>query len=155
MNIVSSLRRIGNMVKKEFIQTLRDPHMRWLLFGPPLIQMLVFGYAATLDVTNIRLAVLDFDHTQESRELVARFSASRYFHLNEYATRPADLSAGLESGDILAAMQINSGFAQRLRNGQGLPSRSWWIVPTLTRRWWRWVTSTRLAPSSAVTTKST
>jgi ABC-2 type transport system permease protein len=119
MNIVSSLRRIGNMIKKEFIQTLRDPHMRWLLFGPPIIQMLVFGYAATLDVTNIRLSVLDFDHTQESRELIARFSASRYFHLDEYASQPVDLSAGLESGDILVAMQINSGFAQRLRNGQG------------------------------------
>ena len=43
MNFTLSLRRIGNMVKKEFIQTLRDPHVRWLLFGPPLVQMLVFG----------------------------------------------------------------------------------------------------------------
>ena len=77
MKFISSLRRIGHMVKKEFIQTLRDPHMRWLLFGPPLIQMLVFGYAATLDVRNVELAVLDLDNTQESRELVARFSASR------------------------------------------------------------------------------
>lgn len=54
MKFVSSLRRIGNMVKKEFIQTLRDPRMRWLLFGPPIIQMLVFGYAATLDVKTWR-----------------------------------------------------------------------------------------------------
>jgi len=119
MNIVSSLRRVGNMVKKEFIQTLRNPHMRVLLFAPPLVQMLVFGYAATLDVKNVTLAVLDSDHTQESRELVARFSASRYFHLNKFASRPADLSDGLESGEILAAMQIDSGFAQRLRDGHG------------------------------------
>ena len=89
MKFVSSLRRIGNMVKKEFIQTLRDPRMRWLLFGPPLIQMLVFGYAATLDVKNVALSVLDLDNTQESRELVAHFSASRYFHLNGYAARRA------------------------------------------------------------------
>src|SRR5208283_2121909 len=119
MNIVSSLRRVGNMVKKEFIQTLRNPHMRVLLFAPPLVQMLVFGYAATLDVKNVTLAVLDSDNTQESRELVARFSASRYFHLNKFASRPADLSEGLESGEILAAMQIDSGFGQRLRNGHG------------------------------------
>src|ERR1019366_4275939 len=45
--------------------------------------------------------------------------ASRYFRLNTYASRPLDLSEGLQSGDTLAAMQINSGFAQRLRNGQG------------------------------------
>jgi len=119
MKFVSSLRRIGNMVKKEFIQTLRDPHTRLLLFGPPLIQMLVFGYAATLDVRNVALAVLDSDNTQESRELVARFSASRYFHLNEYAARRADLREGLDRGDVLAALEIDSGFAQRLRNGQG------------------------------------
>ena len=119
MNFLASLRRIGNMVKKEFIQTLRDPRMRILLFAPPMVQMLVFGYAATLDVHNVTLAVLDHDNTQESRELVSRFSASRYFHLAGYAQRPAELSAGLESGDTLAAMQIDSGFAQRLRNGQG------------------------------------
>jgi ABC-2 type transport system permease protein len=119
MKLFASLRRIGNMVRKEFIQTLRDPRMRVLLFAPPLVQMLVFGYAATLDVRNVRLSVLDLDNSQESRELIAHFSASRYFHLNDYATRPADLSAGLESGETLAAMQIDSGFARRLRNGQG------------------------------------
>jgi ABC-2 type transport system permease protein len=119
MNILSSLRRIGNVVKKEFIQTLRDPRMRLLLFAPPMVQMLVFGYAATLDVRNVTLSVLDQDNTQESRELVAHFSASPYFRLEGYASRPGDLSEGLERGDILAAMQINSGFAQRLRNGQG------------------------------------
>ncbi len=119
MNLVAAFRRIGHMVKKEFIQTLRAPQMRWLLFGPPLIQMLVFGYAATLDVKNVTLSVLDLDNTQESRELVARFSSSRYFHLNQYAARPADLREGLDRGDILMAMEIDSGFAQRLRNGQG------------------------------------
>jgi ABC-2 type transport system permease protein len=119
MNLRSSFRRIGNMVQKEFIQTLRAAHMRWLLFGPPLIQMLVFGYAATLDVKNVKLAVLDRDNTQESRELVAHFTASRYFHLTQHAAQPADLREGLDRGDILAAMQIDSGFAQRLRNGQG------------------------------------
>jgi ABC-2 type transport system permease protein len=107
------------MVRKEFIQTLRATHMRWLLFGPPLIQMLVFGYAATLDVKNVKLAVLDQDNTQESRELVAHFTASRYFHLTQYAAQPADLREGLDRGDFLAAMEIDSGFAQRLRNGQG------------------------------------
>jgi len=119
MNLRSAFRRIGNMVRKEFIQTLRAPHMRWLLFGPPLIQMLVFGYAATLDVKNVTLSVLDQDNTQESRELVAHFTASPYFHLAQYAAQPADLREGLDRGDILAAMEIDSGFARRLRSGQG------------------------------------
>jgi ABC-2 type transport system permease protein len=107
------------MVKKEFIQTLRAPQMRWLLFGPPLVQMLVFGYAATLDVRNVTLALLDRDNTQESRELVARFTASRYFHVMQYSARPADLRESIDRGNVLAALEIDSGFAQHLRNGQG------------------------------------
>jgi ABC-2 type transport system permease protein len=81
--------------------------------------MLVFGYAATLDVRNVALAVLDLDNTQESRELVAHFSASRYFQLNKYAARRAELRDGLDRGNFLVAIEIDSGFAQHLRNGQG------------------------------------
>ncbi len=119
MNFLDSLTRIRCMLTKEFIQTLRNPHTRWMLVGPPLIQMLVFGYAATLDVKHVELAVLDLDNTQESRELVARFSASRYFDIKTYATRREQLRDGIDRGDVLAALEIDSGFAQRLRNGQG------------------------------------
>jgi ABC-2 type transport system permease protein len=119
MSFLSSLRRIGQVLRKEFIQTLRDPHTRWLLFGPPVIQMLVFGYAATLDVKHVELAVLDLDNTQESREFVSHLSASRYFHLVQHAVRRAELREGIDRGDFLAGLEIDSGFAQRLRNGQG------------------------------------
>jgi len=119
VNPFSSFQRIGQMVRKEFIQALRETHMRILLVGPPLIQMVVFGYAATLDVRNVALAVLDLDNTQESRALIAHFSASRYFRLSKYALRRAELREGLDRGDVLVAIEIDSGFARRLRNGQG------------------------------------
>jgi ABC-2 type transport system permease protein len=119
MSFLDSLTRIRCMLTKEFIQTLRDPHSRWMLVGPPLIQMLVFGYAATLDVKHVELAVLDLDNTQESRELVSRFSASRYFDIKRYVVRREQLRDGIDRGDVLAALEIDSGFAQRLRNGQG------------------------------------
>jgi ABC-2 type transport system permease protein len=90
-----------------------------MLVGPPIIQMLVFGYAATLDVKHVELAVLDLDNTQESRELISNFSASRYFHVQTYATRREELRDGIDRGDVLEAIEIDSGFAQRLRNGQG------------------------------------
>jgi ABC-2 type transport system permease protein len=106
------------MLRKEFIQTLRNPHTRFLLIGPPIIQMFVFGYAATLEVKHVGLAVLDLDNTQESRELLSRFSASRYFDIKRYAARRDELREGIDRGDFLMALQINSGFAQRLRNGQ-------------------------------------
>ncbi|HTS71081.1 MAG TPA: ABC transporter permease [Terriglobia bacterium] len=119
MKFLAALTRIRHMLRKEFIQTLRDPRTRFLLIGPPLIQMLVFGYAATLDVKNVTLAVLDLDNTQESRELVGHFSGSRYFHLQKYVERREDLREGIDRGGFLVALEIDSGFARRLRNGQG------------------------------------
>jgi len=119
MSFLDSLTRIRCMLTKEFIQTLRDPRTRWMLIGPPLIQMLVFGYAATLDVKHVELAVLDLDNTQESRELVSHFSASRYFDIKTHAVRREELRDGIDRGDVLAALEIDSGCAHRLRNGQG------------------------------------
>jgi len=119
MNIRASIERIRQMLKKEFIQTLRDPHTRWILFGPALIQMVIFGYAATMEIKHVSLAVLDRDNTQESRELISHFSASRYFHIVKYGADRGDLRKGIDGGDFLLAVEIDSGFAQRLRNGQG------------------------------------
>ena len=119
MKLRQALARIGQMLRKEFIQTLRDPHTRWLLFGPPIIQMLVFGYAATLEVKHVSLAVLDLDNTQESRELISHFSASRYFYIEKQASQRDELREGVDRGDFLATIEIDSGFARRLRSGQG------------------------------------
>ena len=119
MSLLQSLARVGHMLRKEFIQTLRDPHTRFLLIGPPIVQMFVFGYAATLEVKHVELAVLDLDNTQESRELVSHFSGSRYFDIKRFATRRDELREGIDRGDFLMGLEIDSGFAQRLRNGHG------------------------------------
>ena len=68
------LSRLKQMLIKEFIQVFRDKRTRFVLFGPPIIQMLIFGYAATFEIKHVPIAVLDLDHTQESRDLVSRFS---------------------------------------------------------------------------------
>lgn len=119
MKIRESIERIRQMMKKEFIQTLRDPHTRWLLFGPALIQMFIFGYAATMEIKHVSMAVLDQDNTQESRELLSHFAASRYFHIAKYVDHQEQLRDGIDRGDFLLSVEIDSGFAQRLRNGQG------------------------------------
>jgi drug efflux transport system permease protein len=119
MKLVESLARIRHMLKKEFIQTLRDRHMAFLLIGPPLIQMIIFGYAATMEIRHVSMAVLDLDNTQESREVISRFSASRYFDIRKYATIRSELREGIDRGDFVLAIEIDDGFARQLRNGQG------------------------------------
>ena len=119
MKFLQALGRIQRMLVKEFLQTLRDPRTRFLLFAPPVIQMMVFGYAATLEVKHVQFAVLDYDNTQESRDLISRLSASRYFDLRLRAQRPEELRQGIDRGDFLLAIRIDSGFAQDLRGTRG------------------------------------
>src|SRR5512133_3511318 len=71
--------RIFTLLRKEFRSVLRDPRMRLVIFGLPVIQTLIFGYAVTLDVRHVPLAIVDRDNTPASRELVARFTGSAYF----------------------------------------------------------------------------
>jgi ABC-2 type transport system permease protein len=119
MAFLRAFGRIRQMLVKEFIQTLRDPRTRFVLFMPPIIQMMVFGYAATLEVKHVQFAVMDHDNTQESREFISRLSASRYFDLTLNAQRKEELRDGIDRGDFLLGVQIDSGFAQDLRGGKG------------------------------------
>ena len=81
--------RLKQMLIKEFIQVVRDKRTRFILIGPPIIQMLVFGYAATFEIRHVPTVVLDLDHSQESRELVSRFTSSPYFDVRAPAHRLA------------------------------------------------------------------
>lgn len=112
------LTRLRHMLIKEFIQVLRDPRTRMLLLVPPLVQLMVFGYAATFEIRHIRMAVLDLDQSQDSRELVARFAASRYFDLRRQLAHPREVGGVVERGEATIVLQIHPGFAQQLRKGQ-------------------------------------
>jgi ABC-2 type transport system permease protein len=115
------LGRIRHMLVKEFIQVFRDKRTRFTLFGPPVIQMLIFGYAATLDIRHVPTAVLDLDNTQESRDLISRFAASAYFDVRAHLDNRQQIGELIDHDQVLLAVQINSGFAENLHKGQGAP----------------------------------
>ena len=115
------LEPVRAVVRKEFIQALRDPRMRMVLVVVPLLQLLVFGYAVTTDVRDVRLAVLDRDGTPQSRELVSRFGGSGYFRI---LARPADAAALAElmdRGTVRAALLVDAGFGGELVAGRSAP----------------------------------
>jgi ABC-2 type transport system permease protein len=112
------LARLIQMLIKEFIQVFRDKRARFILFGPPVVQMLVFGYAATFEIRHVPLAVLDLDHTQESRELVSRFASTEYFDLQRQLTDQAQITDLIDRGEVMVALQIHPGFSETLRKGQ-------------------------------------
>ena len=114
--------RILTLLIKEFLEMRRDTWARFRLIVPPLIQVIVFGYAATFEVFGVSTAVLDRDHSQESRELISRFANDGRFHIVATGATQADLDAGLDRGSATLAIEIPAGFAQALRKGQEAPA---------------------------------
>ena len=113
--------RLKQMLIKEFIQVFRDKRTRFILIGPPIIQMMVFGYAANYEIRHVPTVVLDLDHSQESRELVSRFTSSPYFDVQRQLTDSRQLGDLIERGDVTVGLEIDAGFAAKLRSGQTAP----------------------------------
>lgn len=112
------LGRLRQMLIKEFLHVIRDKRARFLLFGPPIIQTLVFGYAATLEITHVPIAIVDYDNSQVSRDLISRFQASRYFEVRQRLSDRRQIPDLIDRDEVTMALQINSGFARDLRKGE-------------------------------------
>jgi len=110
--------RVWHMLKKEFIQVLQDKRTRGVIFGTPLIQLIVFGYAVTTDVRNVTLGVQDRDRTVMSREVVDRFVQSGYFTLADYIRDDNEVRRLLDSGDVQAVLTIPEGFQGEIHSGR-------------------------------------
>jgi len=110
--------RVRHLVIKEFIQTFRNPRMRFVLLAPPLMQLVAYGYACNLDISCIPTAVADLEQTQETREIIRRFERSGYFCLRERVARAAELGRLLDQGDVKVALQFDPGFTADLRRNQ-------------------------------------
>ncbi len=113
--------RILTMLVKEFRSVLRDPRMRMVIIGVPIIQTLIFGYAVTLDVRHVRLAVVDHDGTPSSRALVARFTGSDYFDAIAFTPDEDEARRRVDAGDAAAILQINAGYEENLHGGRTTP----------------------------------
>ncbi len=105
------LQRLFRMLIKEFLQMLRDPRMRIVIFGMPVIQMTIMAFALTTDVTDIRLAVLDMDKTPASRQLISAFTSSRYFKTSHSLSSQAEILPLLDRSEVRAVLQIPAGFS--------------------------------------------
>jgi ABC-2 type transport system permease protein len=110
--------RIREIVRKEFFQTLRDPRARALLFGPPLLQLILFGYAVNLDVENARTAWVDMDRTPESRDLLADFQGSRYFQITATPDNEDAVRRVMDRGSVQAVIRVFPGFSRDIKRGK-------------------------------------
>lgn len=108
-------RRIREIVRKELKQTLREPRMRVLLIGPPLIQLLIFGFAVNLDIESARIGWMDMDNTPASRELRAAFEGSNRFSVVATPHDDAAVQDLLDRGRAQMVVRVLPGFARQLQ----------------------------------------
>ena len=99
---------------KEFKQIFRDPRMRTILFVSPLIQIILFGYAANKDITYVPTAIYDRDNTAQSRQLLRRFTYSKYFVPVEYLNNDQEQNFVLDKGKVNLVIRIDRGFGRNL-----------------------------------------
>jgi len=109
--------RVRFLFVKELIQVLRDKRLRITLIFPPIFQLIIFGYAANLDVKDIHTAVRDLDQSVESRELLNRFGSSKYFNIIAYPQTPKEIEALIKKGDVILSIEIPSDFSRKLKKG--------------------------------------
>ncbi len=110
--------RLRAQIRKEFLSVLRDPKTRFMLVGPPFLQLLLFAFAATLEVRNVNVAVLDSDNGAWSHELVARVSATTLVKNVIRVRDPEHLQSLIDSQHVLAAIDIPPDFSRRVATGQ-------------------------------------
>lgn len=116
-----NLRRLWAIARKEFLHVIRDVRSLALSIAIPVLLLVLYGYALTLDVDDVPLVVWDQSETPASREFISRFEGSRYFSLLKHVSRYADLERSIDTQDALAGLIIPRDFAGRLEAGDTVP----------------------------------
>ncbi len=114
-------RQVLALIVKELLGLLRDTRSRMALIGPPLIQLMVFGYAATFDLNHVPIAIYDQDRSQASRDLVARFLGSPIFTVDAVLNSGQRIDALIDSGQVQMVLVIDRRFTRDLLTDRPAP----------------------------------
>lgn len=107
-------KRVLALIRKEFISIWQDPQTRLLIVLPPLLQLFIFAHAATMEVRNIDMAVLDKSNTVQSRELISKFSHSKWFRKIILVENENQIENMIRTQKVHLALAINGDFAKKL-----------------------------------------
>ncbi|KQW91777.1 antibiotic ABC transporter permease [Massilia sp. Root418] len=118
---MASLRRIANLCRKEFLAVVKDPKTRAILFVPALVQSMLFGYAATFDLTDAPYVLLDQSRSAASAELVARLEGSGVLRRVATLHSQEAMARTIETQQAMLAVHIGPRFEQQLYAGERAP----------------------------------
>ena len=113
--IIDSLRRIIALIRKELITTWKDPKSRSIIIGLPLLQLIIFANAITMEVKNIDVSVIDRDKSVESRELLSHFENSPHFRKIYYADNEKEFQNQIDTQKTKIGIYINNDFSTSIK----------------------------------------
>jgi ABC-2 type transport system permease protein len=110
--------RVWRVIQKEFLELRRDPRLFSIVIIAPIVQLTMLGYAATTDVRDVPMVVVDEDRTSDSRALVSRFEASDNFVVVDTLTSVREIDAYLDRGEAWMALTVPADYSERIRAGR-------------------------------------
>ena len=111
------MRRLGHFIRKELLELKANPRLLPMVIVAPILQLIVLGYAATMDVKNVPVVVADGDRTTASRALIERFDGSKYFSIAGVVTSTTEVGEYLDEQRAWLALAIPAGYGQAVSSG--------------------------------------
>ena len=108
------MKRFVGFVKKEFFHIFRDRRSLFILFGMPIAQILLFGFAITNEINNVDIAILDHSKDATTTEIINKIAASKYFSIKQMVDREADIPSVFKKGKIKAVLNFEKDFSKKL-----------------------------------------
>ena len=109
------MKRFIGFVKKEFYHIFRDKRSMFILFGMPIAQIMLFGFAITNEINNVNIAILDKSKDVETKLLINKISASKHFKIEDEVSNENQIEAVFKKGKVKAVLVFEKDFAQNLQ----------------------------------------
>ncbi len=108
------MNRFIGFVKKEFYHIFRDKRSLFILFGMPIVQILLFGFAITNEINNVNITVLDHSKDSSTEEIIHKIAASKYFSVQNFIENEAEIETAFQKGKIKAVLVFEKDFSRNL-----------------------------------------
>lgn len=108
------MKRFIGFIKKEFYHIFRDKRSLFILFGMPIVQVMLFGFAITNEINNVDIAILDHSKDASTQEIIAKISSSKYFSVIEFLDNEASIETAFKKGKIKAVLNFEKDFSKKL-----------------------------------------
>ncbi|WP_278036127.1 ABC transporter permease [Flavobacterium nitratireducens] len=112
------MKRFLGFIKKEFYHIFRDKRSMFILFGMPIAQIMLFGFAITNEINNVNIAVLDKSKDTETQKIINKINASKYFHIEETINSESEIQSIFEKGKVKAVVIFENNFIKNLQTSK-------------------------------------